>query len=166
MSKLNPAHVVLLLAALFVFSVLFASCASVRKGGAALDPRGTWVLAEAVYNGQTWKPPYNVKRVKVVSDETFVWFDVSTVNGYMSNTSFGSWTAGPGESYAEYPFFGSGEDGSLVQDQEQAFTGRIEGDYWYHEGFVNGSIEIHEVWCRYKYEQSAVKASGAPPPTR
>jgi hypothetical protein len=52
-----------------------------------------------------------------------------------------------GDTYAETPIYGIGEDFDHIRDQTHTFTWRGEGNKWYLNGqLAGGLVKIEEVW--------------------
>jgi hypothetical protein len=116
--------------------------------GSALKEKivGTWKLASAKYNGQEFKFPDGVTTVKHVTPSQFMWASYDA-DGKVSRAAGGSYTL-KGESYEEAPEYGLSADFDTIKGEKHAFTCRIDGNTWHHDGKLSNGLTIEEVWER------------------
>jgi hypothetical protein len=107
---------------------------------------GTWKCVSAKYNGQDVNRPEGYTQLKHVTPTQFMWA-LYDGEGKVSAALGGSYTL-KGKDYVETPEYGVGSVLDQLKGKPQAFTWRVEGDKWYHNGKLSSGLTIEEVWER------------------
>lgn len=109
--------------------------------------QGSWQLLYAKYNGKEHLISSNDVTLRQMTDAGFIWLSYRKSTGVIFRSAGGSYTL-RGDIYTETPVYGLSPDFTLVKGKEQAFTCRIEGGKWYHNGKLNNGLTIEEIWER------------------
>ncbi|MGC1273225.1 MAG: hypothetical protein WBC44_05920 [Planctomycetaceae bacterium] len=107
---------------------------------------GTWKLVSAKYGGAEFQFPEGTTMVKHVTPTHFMWATYGE-DGTVSRAAGGSYTL-EGDAYKESIKYGMGDDFNVIQGQTHAFTCKIEGNTWKHNGELAGGLTIEEDWKR------------------
>jgi hypothetical protein len=108
---------------------------------------GTWKLVSGKYNGQAGDLGKEVE-IKHVTDAHFTWLRYDSETKKVSQAAGGTYTV-KGDTYAETPTYGIGEDFEHIRDKTHTFTWKVEGNRWYSNGELTGiGVKIEEVWER------------------
>jgi hypothetical protein len=117
--------------------------------------QGAWQLESLTFNGEAWELGA-YQQIKLLTASHFAWQGVPEVGDTLGVYAYSRYGGGTyrvtATTYTESVdyFFYPGLIG-----QEIAFSCRVEGDLWYHEGDIpgdeqTGSDHIAEVWRRIK----------------
>jgi len=117
------------------------------KSGSLL---GTWELVSYKYGDQKEFSDYpeNRRRIKMITDTHFLWFELDTSTKEIRIGAGGSYSL-IGDTYTESQDF-SGEGMKTYAGTKHAFTVRVEGDKFTQSGALSSGLKIEEVWHRLK----------------
>jgi hypothetical protein len=107
---------------------------------------GTWTLVSARYGGREFKFPAGVTHIKHVTPTQFMWATYDS-DGNVTRAAGGKYTL-EGTRYQETPAYGLGDDFEIIKGKVQAFTFKVDGNTWYHNGTLSNDLTIEEVWVR------------------
>src|SRR5262245_53180175 len=107
---------------------------------------GTWKAISAKYGGQEVNRPADFMQLKHVTPTHFMWA-VYGADGKVVASLGGSYTL-KGDEYVEMPEYGVGSVLDQLRGKQQAFTWKVEGNKWYHNGKLSSGLTIEEVWER------------------
>lgn len=107
---------------------------------------GTWKLVSAKYGGRESSLPGTATTLKHVTPTQFMWVTYDS-EGKVSRSAGGRYTI-TGDTYAETPEYGMSGDFDVVKGAAHAFTWKVEGNKWYHNGKLSNGLTIEEVWER------------------
>jgi hypothetical protein len=121
----------------------------VKGNGGAGKHIGTWRLVSAKYNGVESDLPRSGVTLKHITPGNFVWLTYDSETKKITRAAGGTYTL-TGDKYEEQPQYGLSGDFDTVRDNRHAFTMKIDGDTWHHDGALAGGLKIEEVWERVK----------------
>ena len=107
---------------------------------------GTWKLVSAKYGGNASELPARMTMLKHVTPSQFMWARYDK-DRKVSGAAGGGYKI-DGDKYAETPEYGMGADFDEIKGKTHAFTWKVEGAKWYHNGTLAGGFTIEEVWER------------------
>ena len=110
---------------------------------------GTWKMVSGKYGGQESDLPRDSVTLKHVTPVGFVFLSYEKDTGKMTRSGGGTYTL-KGETYTETVEYGLGDDFEVIKNASHAFTCRIDGDKWHHDGKLANGLTIEEVWERVK----------------
>lgn len=128
---------------------LSAACVAAADAKAeAADNKlvGTWTLISAKYGGQEFKPEQGMTTIKHITPTQFMWASYGK-DGKVTRAAGGNYTL-KGDAYEETPEYGISGDFDIIKGNIQAFTCKIEGNKWYHNGKLSNGLTIEEIWER------------------
>ena len=137
---------------LAVVAALVAMTAAVGADNPSADAKaenkliGTWKAISARYGGQEVARPPEFTQLKHVTPTQFMWA-VYDKEGKVGAALGGSYTLN-GDKYVETPEYGLGDVLDQLKGKPQAFTWKIVGNKWYHNGQLSTGLTIEEVWER------------------
>jgi 6-phosphogluconolactonase (cycloisomerase 2 family) len=111
---------------------------------------GTWELASYKYGDQKEFSDYpkNRRRIKMITDTHFLWFELDTSTKEIQIGAGGSYSF-IDDTYIESQDF-SGEGMKAYAGTKHTFTVRVEGDKFIQSGGLSSGLKIEEVWHRLK----------------
>jgi len=119
------------------------------KNGAAAKLIGTWKMVSAKYNGEESDLPKTGITLKHITPGNFIFVTYDSETGKVTRAAGGTYTL-TGEKYEEAPEYGLSEDFEAIRGKRHAFTLKIDGDTWHHNGALADGLKIEEVWERVK----------------
>jgi hypothetical protein len=120
-----------------------------KKNEAAGGVIGTWKMISAKYGGEEADLTKTEITLKHVTPVSFLWVTYDSETKQVLRMAGGTYTL-KGEQYVERPQYGLGEDFEQIREKAHAFTLKIEGDTWHHNGALADGLKIDEVWERVK----------------
>jgi hypothetical protein len=121
---------------------------------------GTWKMKSIKVNGEKSDLPDQAVTYKHVTPGGFVWLSHAKDTGQVFRAAGGTWTL-VGDAYTERIEYGMGGDFDGIKNASHAFTCRIEGDTWHHNGKLADGTTIDEVWTRVKPAEAATATTAA-----
>jgi hypothetical protein len=107
---------------------------------------GTWKLLSAKYGGEEHKFGEGITTIKHVTPAQFMWASYDK-DGKLTRSAGGDYTL-KGTAYEETPRYGMSADFDIIKGKVQAFTCKVEGNKWHHNGKLSNGLTIEEVWER------------------